>query len=141
MCGEGRWNLEEWRPATAVADEADGPGGRGVPLRLAFREVNEAIRALESSETGELVVVCECDDHRCVAPVSIEVVEFDRLCAEPAQFLVLPGHAAAGAGHVVAAAERYEIVDLEDDAGGAVGQLPLAAERESTTWSRVTSTA
>jgi hypothetical protein len=93
--------------------------------------VNEAIRRLDALETGELVLICECDDHGCFAALSIAAIEFNRVCAEPDLFVVLPGHELTAETRVIEVARGYDIV------GPAIaGDTESDSERGTTTrWS------
>ena len=62
-----------------------------------FREVNERIRELNqafvASDTGELTdFVCECSLEGCREYVRLTLDEYESVRAEPARFVVAPGH-------------------------------------------------
>ena len=61
-----------------------------------FREVNEHIEGLQRqfalTEHEPLQLVCECDRLGCLEKLSVTLAEYERVRADPACFLVVPGH-------------------------------------------------
>jgi hypothetical protein len=61
-----------------------------------FREVNERIESLQHqfalTAREPLRIVCECDRLDCTMRVSVAVEVYERVRADPACFLVVPGH-------------------------------------------------
>jgi hypothetical protein len=148
MCGGARWQEEEWRalerlpadlrpdraPAAAPVLAGDAPAN-GQPARLAFRSLNEKIRWLQLREANEqLDLLCECDEPHCFAPLSIGVVDYEKLRADPEQFLVLPGHEPSSLAEVVEVGLRYVIVRLQPPPGPSTSEVATTVEeRESET--------
>lgn len=58
---------------------------------ILFREVNERIEEL-SEEGSMLIVVCECDQTDCAAQIELTRAEYNTVRANPAGFVILPGH-------------------------------------------------
>jgi hypothetical protein len=75
-----------------------------------FREVNERIEELSSSDSFT-TFVCECRSEDCVEPVSISIVEYERVRGNPSHFLVLPGHVTREAENVIENHDRYVVVE------------------------------
>jgi hypothetical protein len=128
-CGARRWQQEDWQPlerlhvdlrpnrAPALSPAPEEAPAQSQPARPAFRALNEEIRWLQLREADEqLDLVCECDDQRCFAPLSISLADHERLRVELDKFLVLPGHETealdevleAGAHCLVVRARRQE---------------------------------
>jgi hypothetical protein len=61
-----------------------------------FREVNERIESLQHrfalTAHEPLRIVCECDRLDCVTRLGVAVEVYERVRADPACFLVAPGH-------------------------------------------------
>ena len=81
-----------------------------------FRAGNEAINAnLEGA--GELTYLCECGSETCFERVPLTRAEYEAVRADPARFMVAPGHHDATAGEVVVAeGQRYTVVEKLNDA-------------------------
>ncbi len=79
-----------------------------------FRSVNERVRELAgsgaASEPQSIAFVCECGDSGCTATVELTIAEYERVRADPTQFLVVPGHGSPQVEHVVERHEGYDIV-------------------------------
>ena len=78
-----------------------------------FREVNERVKDL--NETFELVldersIVCECGNETCIEQISISPKDYEAVRADPAQFVVVPGHETPDLEEVVAERNGYAIV-------------------------------
>jgi hypothetical protein len=84
----------------------------------AFQAHNE--RRAEIEEQGalddeELVpFVCECDDPACYKPVSISLVEYERVVKPVDQFVVRPGHEDPAVERVVERHEKFLVVSKPD---------------------------
>jgi hypothetical protein len=88
-----------------------------------FLEVNERIKEV----SGRLVAfdgdallqfVCECSDEGCSDAVELTLSEYEAVRAEPAHFLVAPGHVwEAGTEHPVRVGGRYVVVEKDGAAG------------------------
>jgi hypothetical protein len=79
-----------------------------------FREVNEHIEDLQRqfalTEREPLQLVCECDRLGCLEKLSVTLVEYERVRADPASFLVVPGHEDPAVEDVVDTGGGYVIV-------------------------------
>jgi hypothetical protein len=81
-----------------------------------FREVNERIKQVNASlaTIEQTDFLCECGDESCTEPVSLSMVEYEAVRAEPTQFAVVPGHAAPDIEQVVMSNRRYAVVVKTD---------------------------
>lgn len=84
-----------------------------------FREVNEQVEALGTilgDDGGTLDIVCECGDASCTVRLVVPRAVYERTRADPARFLVAPGHEAPDVERVVERHEGFDIVQkLEGD--------------------------
>jgi isopropylmalate/homocitrate/citramalate synthase len=77
-----------------------------------FREVNEGIAAAAARfDADEIEIVCECSDVHCAHRLTTSPAEYERVRREPAQFLLAPGHEAAGLERVVRRRAGYWVVE------------------------------
>ena len=91
-------------------DERDLRRERAARNEALFREVNERIEELSNSYSFT-TFVCECRSEDCVEPVSISIVEYERVRGNPSHFLVLPGHVTPEAENVIENHDRYVVVE------------------------------
>jgi hypothetical protein len=95
-----------------------------------FREANEQIRAAERRLDPPLERVpylCECDDVQCHEPIRLTAGEYERIRADGATFLIVPGHSSDG--DVLAQHDGYLIVRKHGDGGEVARTLdPRKAE-------------
>jgi hypothetical protein len=77
-----------------------------------FRAVNDRIRELKSSATGECDFVCECDDEACMHVMHLTIDEYDTARHDAEHFVVLPGHHRPGSQHVVTRNKRFVLVKV-----------------------------
>ncbi len=78
-----------------------------------FREVNERLEDLNrtfGAITEEMELVCECGRTGCDARLSLTVVEYEEVRADPTLFVVAPGHAVEDVETFVGRREGYELV-------------------------------
>jgi hypothetical protein len=79
-----------------------------------FRQVNERLLEI-STQFGILdntpEFVCECPDDTCTDRISLSVGDYERLRANPRQFVVLPGHEAPTVERIVADRGSYRVVE------------------------------
>lgn len=91
-----------------------------------FREVNE--RMEEIGRDARLVdgeLLCECANTECAKPILLTLTEYEAVRRIPTHFLVAPGHEDPAIERVVAANERYVVVEKFGEAGAtAVGLDP-----------------
>jgi hypothetical protein len=79
-----------------------------------FRRVNERLRGLGESfsmVSERASFVCECADANCAEQVELTLGEYAHVRADPATFLVLPGHERPEIERVVLVTDRYLIVE------------------------------
>jgi hypothetical protein len=84
-----------------------------------FRSVNENIEdAAASSQIDEHVFefFCECSNIDCALLLPMTVSEYERVRADPRQFVVAPGHELPEIEHVVTRAGAYQVVVKDGEA-------------------------
>ena len=90
------------------------PQRRKAANEVVFREVNERIEGLQRhfalTEQEPLQLVCECDRLGCVEKLSVTLDAYERVRADPACFVVAPGHEDSEVEDVVDTGGRYVIV-------------------------------
>ncbi len=75
-----------------------------------FREVNERVQQVVSSNGGEVEFLCECGDETCVDHVKLRSDEYERVRSDPVQFFVKHGHQIPDVEEVVEENERFLLV-------------------------------
>jgi hypothetical protein len=79
-----------------------------------FREVNERMEALVT-EFGTLEAqhsfVCECSNTDCATQLELSHQEYERIRANPARFVIAPGHELEIVEDVVATTPTYTVVE------------------------------
>jgi 5-bromo-4-chloroindolyl phosphate hydrolysis protein len=91
-----------------------------------FREVNERVEERLGAVLGEqdlLAVLCECADVGCNQRIQLSREAYERVRSDPAQFVVVPGHARSDIEDVVAHTDGYEIVRKRGEAGEVAERL------------------
>jgi hypothetical protein len=87
----------------------------------AFREVNERIeslnRGIAAISDQSMQIVCECGDLHCGRQLRIDIPAYERVRADSACFIVIPGHDDPTVEHIVEETKGYHVV--RKDAGGA----------------------
>ena len=80
--------------------------------RNLFRDVNERISTVADRSLAESKVgfVCECYDRSCVQKVYLALMEYESLRVQPDHFVIAPGHTAAPYQRLIAANERFGLV-------------------------------
>jgi hypothetical protein len=90
------------------------PVRRKAANEVVFREVNERIEGLQRqfalAEQEPLQIVCECDRLDCLERVSVPLASYERLRAEAACFVVVPGHEDHSVEDVVDSSDGYFVV-------------------------------
>jgi hypothetical protein len=78
-----------------------------------FRTLNERIvdTAAELGFDGFVPLLCECPDPRCFRLARATLAEFEALRAHPERLVLYPGHEDVGEDRVVAATDRYTLVE------------------------------
>jgi hypothetical protein len=78
-----------------------------------FREMNERVEERVQPSAGReatFAILCECADLDCVERILLTPAEYEAAHADPAQFTVVPGHAAVDVETIVRRNERFEVV-------------------------------
>jgi hypothetical protein len=90
-----------------------------------FRSVNKGIaEKAEEVEVREspLPFLCECDDRACRQFLSLTLVEYQDVRADPKQFMINPGHE-NGDERVLRVTDRYAVVMKQGEAGRIAADL------------------
>jgi 5-bromo-4-chloroindolyl phosphate hydrolysis protein len=93
-----------------VTDERTRRVGRNQAL---YRQVNERIEDLNEAFdviTHDFCVVCECGDLECVEQIRVSREVYEQTRANPALFIVRPGHDATDVDRVVKRTAEYAII-------------------------------
>jgi hypothetical protein len=77
-----------------------------------FREVNEHVAECARDRSEYVEFVCECRRESCAALIPLLPEEYEAVRLIPTHFVVAPGHADRAVERVVAAEERYEVVEM-----------------------------
>jgi hypothetical protein len=94
-----------------------------------FRAGNEAINA-NLKDGHELTYLCECGSDTCFERVPLTRAEYEAVRANPARFMVVPGHHDAAAGEVVVSqSDRYAVVEKRLEARAIAEQTDPRAQR------------
>jgi hypothetical protein len=86
-----------------------------------FREVNErvaevATQFIEAETSPETVdFTCECGRAACAEPITMTLIEYEAIRAEPTHFGVVPGHEQLEIETVVERHPTYLVVDKRDE--------------------------
>ena len=78
-----------------------------------FRDVNERVEDTAirwGTSEGRIAFLCECADLECTDRVELTVPEYERVRAEPAHFVISPGHADPAFEVVTATFPGFEVV-------------------------------
>jgi hypothetical protein len=81
--------------------------------QVLFREVNEHIAELSNDwrETRVSLFICECSSQACAESLEITAAEYERVRADGARFVVLPGHQVPDVERVVGGSGRFLVVE------------------------------
>jgi len=97
--------------------EERGPAKQQMTLRETRMAANEAFfRALNdrlergTQDVQPLIVLCECADEDCTKRIELTRVEYEDIRSDPAQFVVVPGHADPEIERVIDRTDRFEMV-------------------------------
>jgi hypothetical protein len=92
-----------------------------------FRDVNERVveahRVMDISDSDRdrmIEVFCECGQTGCVERIELTRGEYERVRADPTQFVIAPGHETTLVEQLVEQTARYMIVQNEGRAAGLV---------------------
>jgi hypothetical protein len=85
-----------------------------------FRDVNERVveahRVMDSSDVDRdrlIEVFCECGRTGCVERIELTRAEYERVRADPTQFVIAPGHEPTLVERLIEQTARYTIVQNE----------------------------
>lgn len=92
-----------------------------------FREVNAQMRALDellpAAQSNTYSFLCECGNAGCAERIELPLDDYEQIHADPAQFVIVPGHEKPDVEDVVAERDGYSVVRKH---GG--GPAELASE-------------
>ena len=103
--------------------EVAGARIAGARIQNLFREVNERIEELGSSDSATGEVLCECADTACVEGIALTSAEYEAVRRMPARFFVRPGHEVAAIERVVGETDRYAVVEKLGEGGTEAADL------------------
>jgi hypothetical protein len=86
---------------------------------ILYRTVNEKIEGLNATFgtlTQSMTVVCECGDAGCAEQIDLAVPDYERIRADSALFVIVPGHEYPDVEEIVEETDTYAIV--RKDPGG-----------------------
>lgn len=89
-----------------------------------FRQVNERIREIaDEPESSRQEFLCECADATCTERISLRLRDYEAIRANPARFVLVPGHVAPEIEHVVAHGSEYLVIEKVGVAGNVAAEL------------------
>ena len=91
-----------------------------------FREMNERVEervGASGDDTSTFTIICECADLDCSEHVTLTPAEYEAAHADPAQFTIVPGHAAVEVEEIVTRNDRFEVVRKRGLAGDIAEEL------------------
>jgi hypothetical protein len=83
---------------------------------ILYRTVNEKIEDLNQAFgtlTETMTVVCECGDGACAEQIALDLSTYERVRADPAAFVTLPGHEIPDVESVIETGDGFQIVRKE----------------------------
>ena len=78
-----------------------------------YRAVNEKIEALNESFgtlAESMTIVCECGNLSCAEQIELDPGTYERVRADPAQFVIVPGHEIPDVEDVVEQHGTYDVI-------------------------------
>jgi len=93
---------------------------------LIFREVNERVRAIAAvhgSDDHVYEFYCECSNADCTFQVRARLADYEAVRADPARFLVAPGHALPEIEVVVDRSDEWWVVEKVGEAAELAEEL------------------
>jgi hypothetical protein len=81
---------------------------------MRFRDINERLEQgmRHVRHTPDLLeFVCECGDRECEALVSLTFAEYEDVRRDSRHFAVLPGHVFPDTERVIAAGDRFQVIE------------------------------
>ena len=111
-------------PDGSVPGELDSTSDQdGTRDQAAIREVNNQLSAMATSSADlRLLVICECADVRCSAPLTVLATEYEHVRRFPARFIVKPGHVAPDVERIAHETEEFFVVEK-------IGEAATIADR------------
>jgi hypothetical protein len=100
--------------------------GRKASNESLFREVNERVEDTAirwGTADGMIAFLCECADLECSERVELTVRQYEHIRSEPAQFVLVPGHADPTLEVVTERSPGFEVVTK-------IGQAAARAEAD-----------
>jgi hypothetical protein len=100
-----------------MTDDADPQTWRRVRVAANeghFRDINERLEQglrQVAGRPGLVAFVCECGQRSCTARVELTIEEYEAVRGDSRRFAIVPGHVFAEVERVVAATDRYEVVE------------------------------
>jgi len=93
--------------------DSDAAVEKNARTAVVFREVNEQIAGLNATwhQAGIGLFICECSDTSCAESLEITPEEYERVRANGARFLILPGHELLELERVVDGNRRFVVVE------------------------------
>jgi hypothetical protein len=89
-----------------VSDPADN-----ARIQAIYREVNEGIALINAGWSSDaLELICECGTPGCTERVELSAEEYERIRAEPTQFVLVGGHDDRATEHVVRTGVGWVVV-------------------------------
>lgn len=89
-----------------------------------FREVNERVESVaERHGAGSYDFLCECANSDCTFRISLPLTTYEKVRADPRQFVVLPLHYTPEVEELVAEEDGYWVVRKTGEAGEYVEQI------------------
>ena len=95
-----------------------------------YRAVNERIEDLNEAFgmlAESMAVICECGKLECTEQIQLPIPVYERVRADPAQFVVIPGHELPDVEHIVERHEGFNIIRKEP--GGPAELAEAASDR------------
>ncbi len=96
-----------------------------------FREVNERIEELHTeleADGSAEQFICECSDSACTERVTVRLDVYERVRANPRQFLLRPGHEERALEHVVERNDGFVVVEKDDPVAARIVEQAAAAD-------------
>ncbi|HSO02467.1 MAG TPA: hypothetical protein VLS46_08055 [Gaiellaceae bacterium] len=93
---------------------------------LIFREVNERVRAIAAvhgSDDHVYEFYCECSNADCTFQVQVRLADYEAVRADPARFLVAPGHALPEIEVVADRSGAWWVVEKKGEAAELAAEL------------------
>jgi hypothetical protein len=93
-----------------------------------FRQVNRKVASFGDGHVPYLELLCECSATDCHEHVRLTAEEFEAVRDNPRHFAVHPGHVGGRFEQVLAANERFLVVEKLGEAGEVAEALEKSAE-------------